>query len=266
MLTELLLGTGVGLALGLTGSGGVLAVPALMLGLGFSLQQAAPVSLIAIGIASLVGSLDGLRQGIVRYRAALLMALAGTACAPLGIWLSHQLPTHWIMVVFIALLLFIAGRMTHQALQPAVDTNLPLGSQGNCLLDEDTGRFQWNLRCFTTVFAIGGSAGLTSGLLGVGGGFLIVPGIRHFSLLGMHSVVATSLAVITLISAGTVAQSLWHGAVIPVSGWWFIGATIVGLVAGRALAPRLPAKMLQLSFSVLAVLVAAMLAQRFLLG
>ena len=266
MVTELLLGCGVGLALGLTGSGGVLAVPALMLGLGFTLQQAAPVSLIAIGIASLVGSIHGLRDGIVRYRAALVMALAGTVCAPFGIWLSHQLATHWIMLVFIALLLFIAGRMTHQALQPEADPNLPLGSQANCLLDEDTGRFRWSTRCFATIFAIGGSAGLTSGLLGVGGGFLIVPGIRHFSLLGMHSVVATSLAVITLISAGTVAQSLWHGAVIPVAGWWFIGATIAGLVGGRLLAPRLPAKVLQLGFAVLAVVVAGLLAQRFLIS
>ena len=52
MLHEVLLGIGVGIALGLTGSGGVLAVPALMIGLGFSLPEAMPVALIAVGLSA----------------------------------------------------------------------------------------------------------------------------------------------------------------------------------------------------------------------
>jgi len=77
MLLESLYGLGVGLALGMTGGGGVLAVPALVLGLGYSLPEAAPVALVAVGVSAFLGGLDGLRRGLVRYKAALLMALGG---------------------------------------------------------------------------------------------------------------------------------------------------------------------------------------------
>lgn len=271
MYTELILGSAVGITLGLTGSGGVVAVPALMLGLGLSLQQAMPVSLIAIAIASLVATLDGLRQGLVRCRAALLMAVVGSAFAPLGIWLSHRLPMHWLMLLFIALLLFISWKMVRQALQTADDHLAPSQSFGtnnsrqNCVLDADSGRFQWSVRCFATISAIGGSAGLCSGLLGVGGGFLIVPGIRQFSNLPMHSIVATSLAVITLVASSTVVHALFvSGISLPTGAWWFVGATLGGLIGGRVIAPHLPAKILQMGFAALILVVAGLMAQRFL--
>ena len=88
-----LLGTLVGLVLGLTGAGGgVLAVPALMLGLGMSLTDATPVSLVAVGAAASLGAAVGLRNRQVRYRAALLMSGLGILTAPIGVWLAHHLP------------------------------------------------------------------------------------------------------------------------------------------------------------------------------
>lgn len=264
MVNEILLGLGVGLALGLTGSGGVLAVPALMLGLGFSLQEAAPISLIAIGMGALIGTIDGLRRRLVRYRAALVMAVFGTLAAPVGIHLSHVLPVTLLTVLFSLLLLFIGLRMARTALGGKhLQTDHHLSQ--NCMLRTDTGRFQWNPKCFATLAVIGALSGLSSGLLGVGGGFLIVPGIQQFSNLGMHGIVATSLAVITLISGGTVMHALSAGAEITAQGWWFIGATSIGLLAGRLAAPRLPAKVLQLGFAVLAAAVSMMMMYKYLL-
>ncbi len=103
-------------------------------------------------------------------------------------------------------------------------------------------------------------------MLGVGGGFLIVPGVRQFSNLGMHGIVATSLAVITLISAGTVTGTLLRGATIAPSSWWFIGATVVGLIVARRFAPRIPANALQWGFAILASLVSVMLLVKTLLA
>ncbi|WP_221800803.1 sulfite exporter TauE/SafE family protein [Oceanobacter mangrovi] len=265
MINEILLGAGVGIALGLTGSGGVLAVPALMLGLGFTLQEAAPVSLIAIGMGSLIGTIDGLRRGLVRYRAALVMAGFGTLAAPLGIHLSHILPITLLTILFSLLLLMIAVKMVRQARKNQLATEDDHKLAQNCMLRPDTGRFQWNPKCFSTLAGIGALSGLSSGLLGVGGGFLIVPGVQHFSNLGMHGIVATSLAVITLISGGTVVHSLMAGAEITAQGWWFIGATSVGLLAGRVAAPKLPARVLQLSFAVLAAVVSVMMMYKYLL-
>lgn len=264
MLTEILLGSGVGVALGLTGSGGVLAVPALMLGLGFTLPEAMPVALISVGLSALLGSIHGLRQGIVRYKAAAVMATAGILCSPIGIALSHRLPTSILTLIFSLLLLFVAVRMARQALRP--DDAQPDGTLSrNCMLQAHTGRFQWNPTCFATLSAIGGVSGLSSGMLGVGGGFLIVPGVRQFSNLHMHGIVATSLAVVALISTGTVINALSSGARISTQSWWFIAATGLGLLVGRMLAPKLSGQVLQLGFAALASIASLMMMEKYLL-
>jgi len=65
------LGALIGMVMALTGAGGgVLAIPLLVFGLHLPVQQAAPVGLVAVGMAAALGAALGLRQGIVRYRAA----------------------------------------------------------------------------------------------------------------------------------------------------------------------------------------------------
>ena len=256
MFIGILLGTLVGTLLGLTGAGGgVLAVPALMLGLGLSMTEAVPVALIAVGGAAWLGGLAGLRRGQVRYKAALLMAVLGTVCAPAGVWLAHRLPSRLLVVLFCIVMLLIAVRM----LAPLIG-----GGRGgragalerNCMLDPSTGRFSWDLRCSATLAGIGGVAGLFTGMLGVGGGFLIVPAFRQFSDLTMRASAATSLAVIALVSTATVLGSLLGGARIPGVGWVFIAATGAGMVAGRHFSPRIPEQWLQTGFALLVLLVA----------
>ena len=66
----------IGGLLGLTGAGGgILAVPALMLSQGLTVAQAAPIGLLAVTLSAMVGMLEGLFKKIVRYRAALWIAL-----------------------------------------------------------------------------------------------------------------------------------------------------------------------------------------------
>ena len=124
MLIISALGVAVGLMLGLTGAGGgIFAVPALVLGMHWSMTQAAPIALIAVGLAALTGALDGLRKRQTRYKAAFLMALAGTATAPMGLLVARQLPEYLLMLLFCAIMLIVAYRM----LKPL----LGLGSPAN---------------------------------------------------------------------------------------------------------------------------------------
>ncbi|MCP6726012.1 TSUP family transporter, partial [Klebsiella pneumoniae] len=68
MPLTLLLGALVGAVLGLTGAGGgILAVPALMASQGWSVQQAAPVALLAVAAGAALGAWEGWRRGEVRY-------------------------------------------------------------------------------------------------------------------------------------------------------------------------------------------------------
>jgi len=72
------LGLIVGIILALTGAGGgLLAVPLLVFGVGLRVSEAVPISLLAIGMAAMLGAGLGLKSGTVRYKAVLLMAETG---------------------------------------------------------------------------------------------------------------------------------------------------------------------------------------------
>ena len=53
-----------------------LAVPVLVVGMGLPMPQATPTALVAVAGSAAIGALEGFRQGLVRYRAALLMTMA----------------------------------------------------------------------------------------------------------------------------------------------------------------------------------------------
>lgn len=258
------LGLCIGISLGLTGAGGgILAVPALMFGLNLTLTQAAPVALIAVGIASAMGALQGLIRGQVRYKAAMLMALIGALTSPLGLALARRLPAHWLNLSFAAVILLVGARMARQSRQrsAAAGGAADLPSK-TCRLSPETGRFVWNRLTAATLGAIGAVSGLCTGMLGVGGGFIIVPALTHFSDARMVSIVPTSLMVIALISAATVSSALMHGLSLSAPQWTFVAAAIVGMAAGRILAPHLPQTVLQRVFAAVCVTVAGVLIWR----
>ncbi|MDQ0655011.1 sulfite exporter TauE/SafE family protein [Pseudomonas cedrina] len=260
MLLAGVLGLLMGLVMGLTGAGGgILGVPALVLGLGLSMTQAAPVSLLAVGAAAAVGTLDGLRHGLVRYRAALLIALLGGLFSPVGVFLAHQLPEAVLMGLFSALMVLVAWRMLRREKREAgpSDHGTASWAQKNCMLDQQTGRFAWTAKCSATLAALGALTGAVSGLLGVGGGFLIVPAFKQLTDVQMRGIVATSLMVISLLSLIGVAGAFHAGVRIEPLGWVFIGASVVGMLAGRRLGSVIPARTLQVGFASLCVIVAA---------
>ncbi|MDO9331066.1 MAG: sulfite exporter TauE/SafE family protein, partial [Pseudomonas sp.] len=93
LILAVALGALIGLVMALTGAGGgVMAIPLLVFGLHLPVQQAAPVGLVAVGLAAVLGAALGLRQDNVRYRAAALIGTAGMLMAPLGVFLAQRLP------------------------------------------------------------------------------------------------------------------------------------------------------------------------------
>ena len=256
VLTSLLLGVLVGAVLGLTGAGGgILAVPALVVGLGWSMQQAAPVALIAVAGSAALGAIEAFRKGLVRYRAAALMALSGIPFTWLGVTLAHATPQRVLTTIFAALLLLVATRLLRQALgagtaEAQADTAL-------ARMDPATGRLRWNGPTALLLAGIGSLTGLATGLLGVGGGFVIVPLLRKFTDVPMHGIVATSLLVIAVVGAGGVVAALLHGAVLPVGlTLLFTVATAAGMLAGRGLSHRLSARQVQVGFATVLSIVA----------
>lgn len=256
-----LLGAAVGLVMALTGAGGgVLAVPLLVFALHMSVQQAAPVAMVAVCAAATLGAVLGLRQGIVRYRAAGLIGTLAMLTAPVGVALAHRLPARPLLLGFAALLLWTAWRMW-RASQPAAWASAERRDPP-CQVDPHRHRLHWTAPCAWALGATGAASGLMTGLLGVGGGFVIVPALTRHTDLDSRSIAATSLAVIALATlSGMVAASGLGTLPWPEAAAFGAGA-VAALAAGHRLAHHLPAAALQRSFAAVGVAVAALMLLR----
>lgn len=251
------LGSVVGLILALTGAGGaIVAVPLLMFGLHLSVPQAAPVALLAVGLSAGVGSMLGLREGRVRYKAAALMALSGVVLSPAGIWVAHRVPNTPLTLLFAIVLAYVAWRMFRQARGAAGAAPVARGIGPPCHMDSVRGKLIWTLPCARALAASGAASGFLSGLLGVGGGFIVVPALRRTTDLPMQTIVATSLAVIALVSTGGVIASAIGGHVDWHIAAPFASGALAGMLAGRGFARRLAGPALQQGFAVFAGVVA----------
>jgi uncharacterized membrane protein YfcA len=259
VITLIVLGALVGAVLGLTGAGGgIFAVPALVFGVGWTVTQATPVALMAVAGAAAVGAVEGLRKKLVRYKAAALMAVAGVVVTPLGLKAAHALPETALLTLFAVALLIVAYRMYRSSLLKAAETVASVGaSKVPCRINSETGRLNWTPGAATALTVVGLLSGFLTGLLGVGGGFVIVPALKQVSDIGMHGIVATSLMVIALVAGGAVLVAFHHGLAIPPGVTIpFVVATAAGMVAGRLLISRIPARHLQRTFALLMVGVA----------
>lgn len=93
MTVSLFLDAFVGAILGLSGvGGGILAVPSLVVGMGWSMQQSTVVALISVAGSAAIGALEAFRKKLVRYRAALFMALTGAPATGVGVRLAAAMP------------------------------------------------------------------------------------------------------------------------------------------------------------------------------
>lgn len=256
----LALGMVTGLLLGLTGAGGgLVAAPLLVLVMQVPVAQAAPVSLIAVLLSAGTGAVLGLRAGIVRYKAATVMAAAGLLLFPLGHLVAGWVPNRLLMVVFAALLLYQAWRFWGNR-HAVVDAAPP------CEINPTSGRFIWNRPCARALLQAGSFAGFLSGLLGVGGGFILVPALRRHTPLEMNAITATVLLVLALVSCGGLLQWSVSGHLAAHLAWPFAAGALVGMVAGREFASGIDEHGLQKAFALLCALIALGLAAKGLLG
>jgi uncharacterized membrane protein YfcA len=252
MLVALGLGVGIGVVMALTGAGGgILALPILTFGLGLNVIHAVPISLMAVGTAACFGALLGFRAGQLRYKAAFLMAAGGIFFSPAGMAIASVIENRWLVLFFALVMLSVAWRSFHRPprIEKGPDADecrlLP------CMINYESGRFIWNGRCVRVLALLGCAAGLLSGLLGVGGGFVIVPLMKRYTDLPVHSVVATSLGVIALVSISGVLISTFKGQVDWSIAVPFSSGGLAGMLVGRMLSFRLNGARLEKFYALL---------------
>ena len=250
----------VGLSLGLTGGGGaIFAVPLLVYGLRVPAAQAVGISLAAVGATSFAGFLHRWRLGEVELQTGLIFATAGMLGAPIGSWISGQIPASVLLLAFAGLMLYVAVRMWRGTTRQKTDAE-PCASgdisPATCQRDA-AGRLVLTSRCGLLLVCVGLATGVLSGLFGVGGGFVIVPALVLFSGMSMHHAVGTSLMVIALVSVSGVTAHLTAGrAIDPTMTLLFIAGGVAGLFAGQQLGKRLSGPILARVFAVAIVAVA----------
>lgn len=239
------LGALIGVLLGLLGGGGsILAVPALVYGMGLGIEQAIPISLIVVATASAVGALPKIRAGQVQWRLAGIFAAAGIPATVAGSAISRHLPQPALMIGFAAVMVFAGIRM--------------LTDQENTgtACEVEAGRVNWRC-CAPRSIGAGLLVGLLTGLFGVGGGFLIIPALVVVLGVEMSVAVGTSLLIIT---ANSVAGIFSHLGAITVD-WTVIAVFVAAAMAASLVAGHLGTKVdttrLQRWFAYLVFAVAA---------
>jgi len=238
IVIALILAVGIGLSLGLLGSGGsIITLPVLVYVAGVPVASAVAMSLAIVGGASAAGAWLKHRQGLVHWRAAMLFGVTGMVGAVAGAQFTRLVSPGVLMLIFAALMVVVAGRMLARRGDDAIEP-LP-----DCR----------PVRCGLAGLAVG----VLTGFVGVGGGFLLVPAMILFARLPMALAVGTSLAVI---AANSFAGWMGHLGHEPfawgMTGAFFLAA-LAGMAAGARLGGRIQAATLRLVFGwfVLAVAV-----------
>ena len=267
---SILLGLFVGFVLAITGAGGaILSLPLLVFFLNLKMIDAAPISLMAIMLSAGFAAGLGLKSGIVRYKAATLLATFGVLCAPLGVYVAHQLPEKVLAILFSFVLLTVSIRSFQKFKTPTLligdDCDDPNGCDDNdkeepaCAVNPATSRLFWTAPCTKRLILTGGFSGFLSGLLGVGGGFIIVPTLHSISNLETKMIVATSLAVIALVSMASAFSYAGNGAILWNIAIPFVSATVGGMLLGRLLHTKIPSHISVLIFSILSLIIAVLM-------
>ena len=235
MLTLLAGAAGIGAALGLLGGGGtVLTVPLLHALLGVDTTHAVAMSLPVVAVAAAAGAFSAWRRGALAIAPTLVLAAATSSGAFLGALAGRQLSSATQSVLLAATLVAAAAALWRPLVRPG-----------------DARRTPWLLA------AAGFGGGGVTGVVGVGGGFLIVPALVMLGGYPLQRAVPASLFVIALSAS---AGALGYAGHVDVP-WGTVAviaaAAVLGVIAGGRVGARLPAAPLQRVFALFLLVNAA---------
>ncbi|MBS0246644.1 MAG: sulfite exporter TauE/SafE family protein [Proteobacteria bacterium] len=249
-------GSLVGFTLGLIGGGGsILAVPLLVYVVGVSSPHVAiGTSAVAVAASAALNLAGHARARTVKWGCALVFAASGMAGAALGAHVGKLVDGARLLALFGGLMVVI-GVLMLRPRKSGGNPEVKLTSESSPAL------LPW---------LVGGGlvVGALSGFFGIGGGFLIVPGLIGATAMPLINAIGSSLVSVTAFGATTAASYAWSGLVDWPLALLFIGGGAVGGLIGTRLARHLSGHKHALTriFSGIVIVVGLYVIARSLLG
>lgn len=211
-------GSVVGFSLGLVGGGGsILAVPLMVYLVGVSDPHVAiGTSALAVAVNAAANLFNHARHGNVKWRCAGVFAAAGVGGALLGSTLGKAVDGQKLLALF-AVLMIVVGVLMLRARSSEGDASVVL-NRGNA----------------PKLILSGGLTGTLSGFFGIGGGFLVVPGLMASTRMPILYAVGSSLLAVAAFGLTTALNYARSGLVDwPLAGIFIAGGVIGGLLGAR---------------------------------
>jgi uncharacterized membrane protein YfcA len=235
----------IGISLGMTGGGGsILTVPVLVYMFGLSPLVSTSYSLFIVGSTSLVGAYSNYRKGAVKIKTALLFGSTSITTVFLTRKFLMPLVPHDLFSIG-------AFHITEPLLTMVLFAILMVAASVGMIKSRERkpGCMECDLKGNVVRMAISGiGIGLTTGFLGAGGGFLLIPTLVLILGMPMKEAVGTSLLIIALNSLIGFVGDLGH----LVIDWPFLlgitGVAMTGIVIGGMLVKRVNGVMLKKGF------------------
>ena len=272
-LVSLVVGLAVGVLAGLLGiGGGMLLVPAFKLGYAMDSLMCTATSLFTIIPTSVSGAISHIRNKTCLPKLGVAAGLGGACLSPLGVWLATLSPDWAVMGAAALIIAYSSVTMFRKALKaPKVPRGAGAGAADAAAKEaaaEDRAAaierahaeaptIGWREAAIGA--AIGLFAGLASGYVGVGGGFIMVPLMMSILHVPMKLTSGTALiAVMILAVPGTVTQALL-GNINWIAGIAVACGSIPGATLGAKLIPKVPERQLRFLFAGFLVVAAVLL-------
>lgn len=234
----------IGLTLGILGGGGsILTVPVFVYVLGYDPKLAIAMSLPVVGATSLVGAIGHWRAGNVRVGVTLVFGGVAMSAAFVAARLSIHLAGRMQLFILGITMLTASMLMLRDSLRPSASA-IPAG--GRSVMS-------------ATLPLAGLAVGALTGIVGIGGGFLIVPALVVFAHMPMRQAVGTSLTVIAMNAAAGFAGQHSIGAIPLDFVVIFSAIAMTGIVAGTWIGAYVHQRTLKRAFAMLLLVIAVLL-------
>lgn len=278
------IGLVIGIFSGLLGiGGGTLMVPIFRLGFGMSAISSTATSLFTIIPTSLSGLVTHIKNKTCIPKIGVLCGLGGACTSPVGVYLASISPSWAIMLAAALIIGYSAVSMFRKAIRmPKISSQgessvtgkdrakeaekaakkaaeKAAGTTASASNNTDAATFKLSAKRVVQCLLIGLCAGLASGYVGVGGGFIMVP--LFISVLGimMRQASGTSLVAVTILAIPGVIEQGLLGHINYVAGIAMAIGSIPGAIIGANLIRKIPERKLRFVFGAFLLLSAVVL-------